>query len=82
MADVVLQLWEFRKAPANLRDMFPGKFAGEWLVLVRPDDQAADFVSDLIVHWNSRGLLMTQGQAADGAVVLAGAYAAPCAQPS
>lgn len=82
MSDVVLQLWEFHEAPANLRDLFPGKFAGEWLVLVRPEDQAADFVSDLIVHWNSSGLLMAQGQAADGAVVLAGAYTAPSAQPS
>jgi len=76
MLDINLTLWEFDKGPAHLRNLFPGKFTSDWLVLVRPD-QAPDFVSDLIVYWTAAGLLMAQSQAADGGIVLAGVYTNP-----
>jgi hypothetical protein len=76
MTHIELKLWEFGKAPTNLRDLFSDKVAGDWLVLV-PHDQASDFVIDLIRLWSTTGLLVAQGRSANGDVVLAALHAQP-----
>lgn len=78
MPDITLKLWEFEKAPADLRRLFPCEFTGHWMVHIC-SDPPPDFVDDLIVHWKFSGLVVAQGQALDGGIVLVGTH--PPQQP-
>lgn len=71
MSTTVLQLWEFDRAPAYLRELIPMPYAGGWLMFVRPGGDA-EVVQELVDHCASTGVALLKLSTADGGFVLAG----------
>jgi len=70
---IVLRLWEFSDAPAQLRRLLSRTQADGWLAEVSPDGDKAQ-VLEILTQWRSAGLSIEQYEAEDGRVILAGPH--------
>lgn len=73
MSEVNFQLWEFEEAPPHLRNLVAEDFRGGWIALIS-SAESAQFASAFSTWWLSSGLPLTQREAGEGQIVLAGPH--------
>lgn len=71
--EILLDLWEFADAPAELRVLVPRVYTGGWLAFIYPGS-GEEMAQVLIDRWNSFGFSLARCQLEDGGVVLAGQH--------
>ena len=70
----MISVWVFRRAPAKLRNLFPGSAARDWVVHV-PASLAGGDIERIFLVWLSAGAAVVSRTIPDGIVYRAARFA-------